>query len=37
MAAGHPLAFAWVVLAEIGLIALALLPRRATRRQEEVA
>ena len=36
-ALGHPLAFAWVALAEAAVIALALLPRRAPRRQEEVA
>jgi phosphatidylglycerophosphate synthase len=33
----HPLAFAWVALAEIAVIALALLPRRAPSRQEEIA
>ena len=37
MALGHPLAFAWVALAEVAVIALVLLPRRAPRRQEEVA
>jgi phosphatidylglycerophosphate synthase len=37
LALGHPLAFAWVALAEAALIALALLPRRAPRRQEETA
>jgi phosphatidylglycerophosphate synthase len=37
MAFGHPLAFAWLALAQIALIALALLPRRVPRRQEEVA
>ena len=37
IALGHPIAFAWLVLAEAALIALALLPRRAPRRQEEVA
>jgi phosphatidylglycerophosphate synthase len=35
MALGHPLAFAWLALAELAVIALALLPRRVT--QEEVA
>ena len=35
MALGHPLAFAWVALAELVVIALALLPRRAP--QEEIA
>lgn len=37
MALGHPLAFAWLALAQLVVIALALLPRRAPRRQEEVA
>jgi len=37
MALGNPLAFAWLVLAEAALIAIALLPRRAPRRQEEIA
>jgi len=37
IAVGHPAAFAWIALAEVGAIALALLPRRAPRRQEEVA
>jgi phosphatidylglycerophosphate synthase len=37
LAVGHPLAFAWLALAEIAVIALALLPRRAPRRQEEIA
>ena len=37
MALGHPLAFAWSALAEIAVIAFALLPRRIPRRQEEVA
>jgi archaetidylinositol phosphate synthase len=37
MALGHPLAFAWLVLAEVVVIALALLPRRAPSRQEEIA
>lgn len=37
IAVGHPLAFAWVALAEVAAIALALLPRRAPRRQEEIA
>jgi archaetidylinositol phosphate synthase len=36
-AVGHPLAFAWVALAEIAVIALALLPRRAPNGQEEIA
>jgi len=35
MALGHPLAFAWVALAECAVIALALLPRRVP--QQEVA
>jgi phosphatidylglycerophosphate synthase len=34
---GHPLSFAWLALAEVAVIALALLPRRAPRRQEEPA
>jgi archaetidylinositol phosphate synthase len=37
LALGRPLAFTWVVMAEAALIALALLPRRAPRRQEEIA
>jgi archaetidylinositol phosphate synthase len=37
IALGHPLAFAWVALAEVALIALAILPRRVPRRQEEIA
>jgi phosphatidylglycerophosphate synthase len=37
IALGHPLAFAWLALAEAAVIALALLPRRVFRRQEEVA
>jgi archaetidylinositol phosphate synthase len=37
IAVGHPAGFAWIVLAEVGAIALALLPRRAPRRQEEIA
>jgi archaetidylinositol phosphate synthase len=37
IAVGHPAAFAWIALAEVGAIALALLPRRAPRRQEEIA
>ena len=37
IAVGHPIAFAWLVLAEAAVIALALLPRRVPRRQEEVA
>jgi phosphatidylglycerophosphate synthase len=36
-AVGHPLAFAWVALAEVAVIALALLPRRAPNGQEEIA
>jgi archaetidylinositol phosphate synthase len=36
-AVGHPLAFAWVALAQVAVIALALVPRRAPNRQEEVA
>lgn len=37
LAFGHPLAFAWLALAELAVIALALLPRRVPRRQEEIA
>jgi phosphatidylglycerophosphate synthase len=37
MAFGHPLAFAWLALGQVALIALALLPRRVPQRQEEVA
>jgi phosphatidylglycerophosphate synthase len=37
MALGHPLAFAWLALGQVALIALALLPRRVPQRQEEVA
>jgi phosphatidylglycerophosphate synthase len=37
LAAGHPLAFAWLAVAEAAAITLALLPRRAPSRQEEVA
>jgi phosphatidylglycerophosphate synthase len=37
MALGHPLAFAWLALAQLVVIALALLPRRAPERQEEIA
>jgi phosphatidylglycerophosphate synthase len=37
LALGHPLAFAWVALAEVALITLALVPRRVPRRQEETA
>jgi phosphatidylglycerophosphate synthase len=37
MALGHPIAFAWLVLAEAVVIALALLLRRAPSRREEVA
>ena len=36
-ALGHPIAFAWLALAQVAVIALALLPRRAPRRQEEIA
>ena len=37
MALGHPLAFAWLAVAQVALIALALLPGRVPRQQEEVA
>lgn len=37
IALGHPLAFAWLALAQVAVIALALVPRRAPGRQEEVA
>jgi phosphatidylglycerophosphate synthase len=37
LALGHPLAFAWVALAEAASITLALVPRRVPRRQEETA
>jgi phosphatidylglycerophosphate synthase len=37
IAVGHPLAFAWVAVAQFAVIALALLPRRAPSRQEEIA
>ena len=37
IALGHPLAFAWLALAQAALLTLALLPRRVPRRQEEVA
>jgi len=37
MALGHPIAFAWLTLAEAAVIALVLVPRRAPRRQEEIA
>ena len=37
MAVGQPLVFAWSALAQVALIALALLPRRVTRHREEVA
>ena len=37
IAFGHPIAFAWLVLAQAAVVALALLPRRAPRRQEEIA
>jgi heme exporter protein D len=35
IALGHPLAFAWIAVAEVAAIALAMLPL--PRRQEEVA
>jgi archaetidylinositol phosphate synthase len=37
IAFAHPTAFAWLVLAEAAVIALALVPRRVSQRQEEVA
>jgi archaetidylinositol phosphate synthase len=37
IALGHPLAFAWLVLAEVAVIALVVLARRAPRGQEELA
>jgi len=37
IAFGHPIAFAWLVLAQAAAIALALLPRRVPWRQEEIA
>lgn len=37
IAFGHPLAFAWLALAEVAVIALVVLPRRAPRGQEELA
>ena len=37
MALGHPLAFAWLALAEAVVTAIAVLPRRAPSRREEVA
>ena len=37
IALGHPLVFAWLALAEVAVIALVVLPRRAPRRQEELA
>ena len=37
IAVRHPVAFAWLALAEVAVIALALLPRRAPSRQEEIA
>ena len=37
IALGHPLAFAWAAVAQVAAIALALLPRRAPGRQEEIA
>jgi hypothetical protein len=33
----HPIAFAWLALAELAVVALVLLPRRASRQQEEIA
>jgi archaetidylinositol phosphate synthase len=36
-ALGQPLAYAWLALAQVAVIALVLLPRRAPTRQEEVA
>jgi hypothetical protein len=37
IALGHPIAFAWLALAEVAAIALALLFRRVPSRQEEIA
>ena len=37
IALGHPIAFAWLAVAEVTVIALVLLPRRAPGRQEEIA
>jgi len=37
LALGHPLAYAWLALAQVVALALALLPRRAPRRHEELA
>jgi archaetidylinositol phosphate synthase len=37
IALGHAVAFAWLALAEVAVIALALLPRRLPRQQEEIA
>jgi len=37
IALGDPIAFAWIALAEVAVIALALVPRRMPRRQEEIA
>jgi phosphatidylglycerophosphate synthase len=37
IALGHPIVFAWLALAEVAAVALALLPRRAPRTQEEIA
>ena len=37
IAFGHPIAFAWLALAEVAVIALVLVPRRAPGRQEEIA
>ena len=36
IALGHPIAFAWLALAEAAVLAVALLPRRAPRQQEEI-
>jgi phosphatidylglycerophosphate synthase len=37
IALGHPIAFAWLALAEVAVIALVVLPQRAPRGQEELA
>jgi phosphatidylglycerophosphate synthase len=37
IALGHPLVFAWLALAQLVVIALVVLPRRAPRHQEEIA
>src|SRR5262249_3993562 len=37
IAVGQPLAYAWVALAQVAVIGLALVPRRAPSRQEEIA